>query len=79
MFDIEFRRNIADAVVDRKPTAAERFAHVVALLYFEYDLEPDVRAEAERLLRAFSSEGPELNSEKTEVSSALGQDGKVVA
>jgi hypothetical protein len=52
MLDVEFRENAADVVIEpRKPSVAERFQRVLALLKFEYDLDPDVLAEAKLLLR----------------------------
>jgi hypothetical protein len=52
MLHVEFRQSFADAVIEpRKPSAAERFQRVLALLRFEYDLDPDVLAEARHLLR----------------------------
>lgn len=52
MLQLELRRNSFDAVIEpQKPTAAERFLRVLAILKLEYDLDPDVLAEAERLLQ----------------------------
>jgi hypothetical protein len=52
MLDVELHQNFADAEIElRKPSAAERFRRVLALLKFEYDLDPEVLAEAKLLLR----------------------------
>ena len=52
MLHLKLRRSIADAITEpRKPTLADRFARVLALLKVEYDLDLDVVTEAERLLR----------------------------
>jgi len=50
MLHLKLRRSIAEPT---KPTLADRFARVIALLKLEYDLDLDVVVEAERLLRTF--------------------------
>jgi hypothetical protein len=52
MLHLALRRNSVDAVIEiRNPTAAARFQRVLAILKLEYNLDPDVLAEAERLLQ----------------------------
>jgi hypothetical protein len=62
MLSFKFRRNIASGVIEPdKPTAAERFARVLALLNFEYDLPADVLAEAERVLQLLKARDEALS------------------
>ena len=52
MLYLEQPLNIANAFIEpERWTLAARFQRVLALLYFEYELDADVRAEAERVLQ----------------------------
>ena len=51
MLHLKLPRKIVDAVTEPKKLAFRRFARVLALLKLEYDLDLDVVAEAEGLLR----------------------------
>lgn len=52
----ESRHNIADSVIElNRLTVSDRFACVLALLNLEYDLPPDVLAEAENVLQGLRS------------------------
>jgi hypothetical protein len=53
MLHLNSPRNIADLDIDlEEPLAAEQFEEVLARLNLDYDLPPDVLAEAEVVLQA---------------------------
>lgn len=55
MSHLKLGGHISDAVAESRTLTLERFARVLARLELEYDLDRDVVAEAERLLRSLRS------------------------